>query len=354
MLKRFLSGALAMILPTGAIAAPSACEAGAKLHYPLSEVLLTEARTLALSRFSHPDRGRDADQAYLAVVDAALAPLDPLEADIRLLALLEAAGGPMGNVMPALATSPSSVLYDRFLETLDRHALKQQAKAMRAARDAFTLWDGTAKSRRLQLITKDGMIADHTLMAALDAQSARYTDARPRVIDYAAALVAKDPERAARYEAARQATNDEARLLWLLRQINDCTDQDWLTPREADRAFAQLPPGQRDLMVLSIFMTEVHNGGGLQLYHNSSGTLIPQMADAMDRHGLLDHAAALRRGMSEFPSPYPSDTRERRDAMDALTDAQMDSLDDLMDMANDPQLTAVMVRIAKEAGIWPS
>jgi hypothetical protein len=74
----------------------------------------------------------------------------------------------------------------------------------------------------------------------------------------------------------------------------------------------------------------------------------------MDRHGLLDHAAALRRGMSEFPSPYPRATRARREAMEALTDAQMDSLDDLMDMANDPQLTAVMVRIAKDAGIWPS
>jgi hypothetical protein len=354
MLKRFLSGVLAMILPGGAIAAPSACEAGAKLHYPLSEVLLTEARTLALSRFSHPEQERDPARAYLAVVDAALAPLDPLEADIRLLALLEAAGGPMGNVMPALTTSPASVLYDRFLETLDRHALKQQAKAMRAARDAFTLWDGTAKSRRLQLITKDGMVADPTLMAALDEQSARYTDARPRVIDHAAALVAKDPARAARYEAARQATDDDARLLWLMRQINDCTDQDWLTPREADRALAKLPPAQRDLLVLSIFMSEVHNGGGIQLYHNSSGTLIPQMADAMDRHGLLDHAAALGRGMSEFPSPYPRATRERRETMDTLTDAQMESLDGLMDMANDPQLTAVMVRIAKDAGIWPS
>ena len=260
----------------------------------------------------------------------------------------------MGNVMPALTTSPASVLFDRFLETLDRHALTQQAKAMRAARDAFTLWEGTAQSRRLQLINKDGMVADPTLMAALDEQSARYTDARPRVIDHAAALVAKDPARAARYEAARQATDDDARLLWLLRQINDCTDQDWLTPREADRAFAKLPPAQHDLVMLDILRAEVHNGGGFQLYHNSSGTLIPQMADAMDRHGLLDHAAALRRGMSEFPSPYPRATRARREAMEALTDAQMDSLDNLMDMANDPQLTAVMVRIAKDAGIWPS
>lgn len=354
MLKRFLSGALAMILPAGAIAAPSACEAGAKLHYPLSEVLLVEARTLALSRFSHPEQERDPARAYLAVVDAALAPLDPLEVDIRLLALLEAAGGPMGNVMPALTTSPASVLYDRFLETLDRHALKQQAKAMRAARDAFALWDGTPESRRLQLINKDGIVADPNLMAALDEQSARYTDARPRVIEHAAELVAKDPARAARYEAARQATDDDARLLWLMRQINDCTDQDWLTPREADRAFAKLPPAQHDLLMLDIFRAEVLNGGGFQLYHNSSGTLIPQMADAMNRHGLLDHAAALRRGMSEFPSPYPRATRERREAMEALTDAQMDSLDDLMDMANDPQLTAVMVRIAKTAGIWPS
>lgn len=354
MLKRLMSGTLATILPGGAFAASSACEAGAKLHYPLSEVLLAEARTLELSHYHHPDWEKDEAGAYLAVVEVALTPLDPLESDIRLLALLERAGGPMVNVMPSLTTSAASVLYERFLAALDRHELKQQAKAMRAAREAFSMWDGTPDSRRLQLITKDGMIADPTLMATLDEQSALYTDARPRVIDRAAELVAKNTGLAARYEAARQATDDDARLAWLMRQINDCADQDWLTPREADQALVKLPAAQRDLLVLDIFMAEVRNGGGIQLYHNSSGTLVPQMADAMDRHALADHAATLRRGMSEFPSPYPRATRERREVLDAFTDKQMDRIDDLKDMAFDPQLTAVTMRISKAAGIWPN
>jgi hypothetical protein len=33
---------------------------------------------------------------------------------------------------------------------------------------------------------------------------------------------------------------------------------------------------------------------------------------------------------------------------------QMDSIDAMMDLATDPAVQALMVRIAKEAGIWPS
>lgn len=353
MLKRWLSGALAMILPGGAISAPSACDAGAKLDYPLSEVLLAEAKALGLSHYRHPDWDKGDGSSYRAVVEEALSTLDQPEADIRLLALIEAAGGPMGNVMPALTTTAPSVLYDSFLAALDRHGLKQQAKAMRAARNAFALWDGTPESRRLQLVTKDGMIADPMLLAALDEQSAIFMAARPSVIDRAAGLVSTDPVLAARYEAARQATDDAARLAWLIRKINECADQDWLTPREADRALAKLPQAQSDLLLLHNLREEVRNGGGIQLFHNSSGTRIPQMADALDRHGLADHAATLRRAMAAFPQPYPRGTSERRDAMDSFTPSKMDQVDNLMSMALDPHLTDVMVHIAKQAGIWP-
>lgn len=353
MLKRVLSGVLALMLPGNAMAGPSACDANAKLHYPLTEALLNEAFRLQLSRYHQTDRGAARGEAYRAVVEEALAPLDPVEADVRLLALLAQAGEPMGNVMPVLTTGVQSVLYDRFLDLLDRHGLKQQAQAMRAAREVFSPWEGPPESRRQQLISADGMLADPALRAALDEQSAIFRAARPSVIDHAADLVARDPSLAARYEAIRQATDDETRLVYLMRKINDCADQDWLTPREADRAFAKLPPAQRDLLILDIFMAEVLNGGGIQLFLNSSGTLIPGMIDTLDRHGLAEHAAALRRAMDEFPTPYPRSTNERRLVMDAFADDRMDRIDDLMDFASDPQLKATMVRIAREAGIWP-
>jgi hypothetical protein len=354
MLKRTFAGVLSLIFPGTTLAATSACTAGARLHYPVSQVLLVEASILDLSHYRHPDWKRGEGNAYRAVVEAALAPLGALEADIRLLALLEKAGGQMGHVMPSLTTLSPSVMFDRFLDVLDRRDLPVQARAMRAARDAFSTWEGTPESRRLQLITKDGMIADPLLLANLDEQTTVWRAARPQVIDRAVALLAEDPTLAARYEAARQAASDEARLGWLIQQIHACADQDWLTPGEADRAFAKLPPAQRDLMLLHIFTAEVLNGGGIQLFHNSSGTLVPDMQAAFARHGLDEHAAALVRGMAEFPVPYPRATRARREAMADFSQPQMDSIDAMMDLATDPAVQALMVRIAKEAGIWPS
>lgn len=354
MLKRTVAGIVSLLLPGGDIAATSACTEGARLHYPVSQVLLVEASLLDLSQYSHPDWKKGDGKAYRAVVEAAIAPLGAVEADVRLLALLEKAGGPMGHVMPALTTLAASVMFDRFLEVLDRRDLPVQARAMRAARDAFSDWEGTPESRRLQLITKDGMVADPLLLASLEEQSAVWRAARPRVIDRAVALLAEDPSLAARYESARQVASEEARLAWLIQQIHACADQDWLTPQEADRAFAKLPHAQRDLMLFHIFTAEVLNGGGIQLFHNSSGTLVPDMQAAFDRHGLGDHAAALARGMAEFPMPYPRDTRARREAMADFAPPQMDSIDALMELANDPALTSLMVRIARQAGIWPN
>lgn len=174
------------------------------------------------------------------------------------------------------------------------------------------------------------------------------------MIDYAAGFVSQDPTLAARYEAARQATDDDARLIYLMRKINDCADQDWFTRREAEQALTKPPPAQRDLLILDLFGNEVRNGGDIQLFHNTSGTLIPDMIEALVRHGLAEHVTALRRGVAEFPTPYPRSTGKRRDVKYAFADDQMGRIDDLMDVALNPQLTAAMVRIAKHASIWPS
>jgi hypothetical protein len=344
-----------------AAAAAGACDAGAALTFPVSEVLLAEAWDLHLEEYARTDwdavhvagrSGPDGSEYRAAVADA-LAPLGPIEADVRLLALLEVAAGRSGAPVTAVTSSSASAVHDLFLAVLDRRDLPGQAAALRAAQAAYPRWEGTPEDRRRQWIGADGTVSNPALLARLDALSARYAAARPTVMERALDLVAGDPTLAARYEAARIAAGDEARLAFLVGELFGCLDLGWWTPGEAEAALGELPPPQREIVVLQTFLAEAMNGSVHQFFYNSSGTLAPELAEIFDRHGLADHAAAVRRGMAEWPGRYPRDTDLRRKIMAGFAPAQDEALYALTAWADDGATEALMVRIARDAGLWP-
>lgn len=345
---------MALFAPVAAMAEPTACEEGAKLRYPVSEVLLAEARSLHMAHWREPDPTPDG-AGYRRVVLAALEGLGPVETDVRLLALLDVAGGPLGFRMQAVTSGASSTVLDLFEEVLDRRGLSGQAEALRAAKTVYPRWEGAPEDRRAQWMGADGMVSDPALLERLEALSRDFEAARPRVMDTAVALLAEDPALAARLEAERRAADDGARIGYLIRQIFDCLDLDWWTPREADRALGALGPAQREIVVLQTFLDEGRNGGMHQVFWNSSGTLAPELARILDRHGLADHAAAIRTGMALFGWRYPRDTDRRRDRMDRWPDASNHALDELDHLAWDEggAVETVMAKIAREAGILP-
>ncbi len=330
------------------------------MRYPVSEVLRTEAYQLHMAEYARIDWSKvtglvvpDGTQ-YRAAVEETLAPLDQPEVDIRLLALLDVAAGPSGDVMIPLTTSSASAVHDLFIDALERRGLTAQARAMRKARAAYAVWAGTPATRRKQWTDGAGAITNPVLLGALKAQSRAFLAAQPTVMDRAVALVASDAQLAARYEAMREAAEDAARLGYLMREIWACTDTDWWTPEQADAALNALPRPQRDLLVLDLFIAESMNGSTHQFFFNSSGVLAPELAEILDRHGLSDHAEGIRQEMAIFSAPYPRDTEQRRKVMVGFHEATDNALYDLTVWADDGAIWDLMSQIAKDAGLWPT
>ena len=361
MVKRWFALVAVTMWGAGAMANPVCEQGGGGVVYPLAEVLRNEAIPLHIAEYMRIDWDAQAKTGfsmpdgteYRAAVIEELAPLRPVHADVRLLALLDHAAGPSKRIMLPLTTASPSGVYDLFLGVLDRQGLNGQAAAMRAAQAAFAVWEGTANSRRSQWVDERGKVINRGLEVALDAASAAYLAARPGVLDTAEALIAADPELAKRYEDMRIAAGDDERLPYLLREIWSCLDGGWWSPEEADAALGVLPRAQRDLVVLDTFMAEAMNGSVHQFFYNSSGTLAPELAEIFDRHGLAGHAAGIRQGMAVYPGDYLRDTTKRREVMLTFSEEQDNILYELTVWADDGKVWALMPKIAKDAGIWP-
>jgi hypothetical protein len=65
-------------------------------------------------------------------------------------------------------------------------------------------------------------------------------------------------------------------------------------------------------------LSEVHNGGFLQLFWNNTGVLVPEAIEGFNTIGMMRTAALLTKAALLLGSPYP---RERDDRWDALLGA---------------------------------
>lgn len=341
--------------------AENACQEGARLHYPVSEILLLEAAELSVQEYMRVDWDALAAKgafepdgtAYRAVVSEALEGWAQPEADMRLLALLAHETRYGGDVMVQLTTASPSAAFDLFVEMLDRQGLEGQARAMRMAKAGFDPWDGTAPERRRQWTDGLGNTTDEALLALLKATSRAYLAAEPKVMNRALELVASNDALLARYAAAREAASDEARLSYMISQLWACAELGWWTPEEAEAALGKLPRAQRDLVVLNIYLGEAFNGSVHQFFSNSSGLLAPELVAVLERGGLPEHAASIRRGMAEFADPYPVETEVRRMQMQSFSEAKDNVLYELTGYADDGEVLKLMGRIGRDAGLWP-
>jgi len=62
-------------------------------------------------------------------------------------------------------------------------------------------------------------------------------------------------------------------------------------------------------------MAEVHNGGFLQLFWNSTGILVPEAEDGFRVIGMPAMATLVQMAASPLGSPYPRDRDDRWDAL---------------------------------------
>jgi hypothetical protein len=361
-----LARTVAMISASVALAFPAAadpCKAGAKFTYPVTQVIQSEAIGLSIAYIAavptdHADymafleNGAAQATAYREAVLAEVADLDPLERDVRLLGLLawEARGdysfGPLTMQAPA-------GMFDEWLAVLDRRGLTEHAQILREAKALYPAWDDGPQSRYEQLSDGYGNELDPVLADSFKALSARFAAAEPSLLEAAKSLAVTQPAMKARYQEMVLAANDYDLLAYLSQSISICAGTLW-DGAEADAAFTPLPQAHVDLIATDIFIAESLNGSVHQFFVNSSGTLAPQVRDALLRMGLPEHAAAIERGMAIYPAPYPLDTEARRAIMEGFTEAQDNQLCDLTGYADDGMIFDAMVKLAKSSGLWPT
>lgn len=70
------------------------------------------------------------------------------------------------------------------------------------------------------------------------------------------------------------------------------------------------------LLYAALFcLSEIHNGGFLQLFWNSSGVLLPEAVEGYRALGMPKLAATFTSAAALLGLPYPRDIGERRDAL---------------------------------------
>ncbi|MGL4311844.1 MAG: DMP19 family protein [Paracoccaceae bacterium] len=339
--------------------AQDACHEGARIDYPLSAVMETQAVELSVAEYLLPSdttsmplsAKEGAVRRHKAVVDA-LAGMGAVEADARLLALLSYDSEGKSAAVNMTVLSPSALM-DDYIALLDRRGLPDHAAALRKAKALFPVWGDDPDLRYRQWSDGAGNIVSASIDAGLNAANAAFLVATPDVMDAAVALAATDPAYLARLETLRAEAADDQRLSYLMRLIWSCVQREWWTPSEADIALADLPRVQRDLLLADYLMAEVFNGGVHQYFTNSSGTLAPETADVLERMDLHEHGRALRQAMALYGADYPRDTDARRAMMQDWNEARDEALNAPTAIMDDGQVLNAMIAHARKNGLLP-
>ena len=80
-------------------------------------------------------------------------------------------------------------------------------------------------------------------------------------------------------------------------------------------SIADIPPHVVLLYAAHMCQSEVHNGGFLQLFWNSTGIIVPHAIEAYKMIGMPILAYLLLRAAQPLGSPYPLDRDDRWDAL---------------------------------------
>lgn len=332
----------------------ASCPEPGAVRYPVSDVLQSAGISLqydfSRSRSNH-DYGSEAHVAEVRdTVLEALAGKSQAERDALLLGRLSFTT--IGTIpLINVTTSVESGLFETYLDMLDRTELVEHAAALRGVRDAFPEWGTTAQERYYQWSDGKGRILNPELDAALKAQSERFVNAEPSLLDRADEILRDDPAYAM-YAEQRENMDAYQRYTYLMKQIGSCIAR-YETPEEADAALAAAPPLLADFHVIDLFLLESGNGGMHQYLFNSTGMLAPQLAEVFARWGLTEEAQAMEETLALFPSPFPRDRSARRAVFGGFTEAQHEAANAATWISDAPAIWEAVETRAKEAGYWP-
>lgn len=352
-MRRLLFSCVLLAFPTVSAAQQAPCPTPGTLVYPLDEVLQGAAILLELdfNQSTYPEFG--SPEAIAQTRDTVLANLEgksPAERDALILARLDWS---TKGTLPLLGITSfgDAGLFETFLDTLDRTDMSDHAAALRAAQDAFPLWNTTARDRYSQWSNGRGNILNPALDKALRDQSDVFKKARPTLMEKAQQLLSDDASFQS-YMDRREAATDDAKLNYMLWQLAACIPP----PKGFDQtpdALAQVPQTVADFYLLHMLILEAMNGSFHQYIFNSTGALAPDMIDVLHRMDLPEHAQAAQTALKVFPAPYPRDTAQRRQIMQTFLKRQDQALYDATWIVDDRAFFEAVQARAKREGYWP-
>ena len=358
---RWFGLATACLLTAAACPPARGCDLEALRHYPMTKALENRVVPLRMpDLFFKSDTRRDFNRFSLDAAGAAemraalargLATFKPAERSVLVLAALDHwTGGATG--LKGFFVLSDSVFLEDALQALDAEGLAGHAALLREGAALFGPGYGDTQARRYDRWSDGhGEIRDAALDAALDRLSERFR-ALPRLLDEAAARIARSPELAALYEPLRSGADEEDRLAFLTGGLWTCLNH-YDAPAAVAGRLAALPPAHARIIVVRIFEAEMLNGSVHQAFFNSSGVLAPDVVDALKAMNLPKHAAAVERGIAMFPTPYPRDTEKRRAFMGSQNEAFDNRLGDLTSDVDDGAMHEAMIATARAADILP-
>lgn len=352
--------AVVMIMGSTSTLSANICGPGARIDFPVTEIFRDEEAGYHLDAMGRsPSDGSGFGglstyaRFYPQVLAERSAALPPELADLPYLAVLSTQLS-FGDPLQMLTYTPQSTVLPQIVAALERLGLTEAAEAARVPLEVFPGWEDGLTAR----LEEVGRLGSSELGGARG-ERMRHGAERLRALgpEIAAAvedLLGKDPTIAADYERRRLAVGDDRRIEYLVtRVVAECMAGSGWTPDEKDAAFARLAEPQRDLVLMYVFLLESYNGSIHQYFYNSSGTMAPQLAETLDRLGLPDHAAGIRKGMAVFPAPYPRDTEARRSVMAGFTEDEHEALYQLTYLADDGRILERMTKLARDTGLMP-
>jgi hypothetical protein len=82
--------------------------------------------------------------------------------------------------------------------------------------------------------------------------------------------------------------------------------------------YAKTPEKPRNLLAAHWCVSEISNGGLLQLFSSSAGVLVPEALTALQALGLPENAAIVAEAMKSLGAAYPRDQKRRNRALDNI------------------------------------
>lgn len=351
---------------TAQTSAANVCEIGATLSYPVTETIRSAAQMVDIARYrsidpfasvesfvnpSAQEQHRNLETALVAT-QSILKQLKQPERDMLVLAMLDQQAHDEVPLF-TLVFFDAAYAVPLYLDVLDRNDLPQHASVIRRAMSLFGPPDTPYQTRYNMWLASQSGAADPRLAARFQGLTERYL-ALPSPLVKATELLDTDPAIAAKYEAYRHSTSDNYRYFYLFNQIASCVDAVALYSDLSSTDVTALPQPQQDIALLGVIGWQAMDGGFNEFFSSPIADDTPIAIALLEKHGLADHADALREGMAQFPTPFPQDAYEREMFIyDTMTQAEANTFYDMGAVFQNDAITRKITDLAKDAGLWP-